>query len=297
MTLQSEVSNNPNYKKIHEYGFVGLIDHLGDDHSIARAARVSYGTGTKNVSDDRNLIRYLVRHKHTSPLEMGEVVFHIKLPIFVMRQLVRHRTASLNEYSGRYSEMSDEFYLPAENYMQPQSKTNKQGRAGEISEPIKKKITNLFLLLYEHAYSTYKTLLGDTPGRLELEEGEEYPGLSRELARLPLSVSNYTECFFKMDIHNLFHMLNLRMDSHAQREIRDFANAMYELVKPHFPLACEAFEDYIFKSVTLSKMDILALRDMLENKFQNSASAYGMSQREFVEFIELWQKPQNTSSH
>jgi thymidylate synthase (FAD) len=212
------------------------------------------------------------------------------LPIFVMRQLVRHRTANLNEYSGRYSEMSDEFYLPADDYMQPQSKTNKQGRAGTISDPIRKKIKILFQTIYSHAYATYKTLLGDIPEPLDLEEGDEYPGLSRELSRLVLPVSNMTECYFKMDLHNFLHMARLRMDSHAQQEIRDYANAMYKLVKPLFPMACEAFEEYVLNSVTLSKMEILALRDMLANKFQNSSGAYGMSHREFVEFTAFWQK-------
>jgi thymidylate synthase (FAD) len=290
MTPQAQVSQNPAYITLHTAGFVGLVDHMGDDAAIADAARVSYGAGTKSVSDNRNLLRYLVRHKHTSPLEMAEVKFHIKLPIFVMRQLVRHRTANLNEYSGRYSEMSDEFYIPADDYLQPQSTTNKQGRAGTINDGIKKKITNLMQIIYSHAYSTYKTLLGDIPQPLELEDGEEYPGLSRELSRIVLPVSNYTEMYWKIDLHNLSGFLRLRMDSHAQKEIRDYADAIYKLIKPLFPLACEAFEDYIFNSVTLSKMDILALRDMLENKFQGNAAAYGMSQREFVEFTSFWLK-------
>lgn len=286
MTPQSQVSSDPRYKTIYNHGFVGLIDHMGSDADIADAARTSYGKGTKSVSDDRNLLRYLVRHKHTSPLEMAEVKFHLKLPIVVMRQLVRHRTANLNEYSGRYSEMSDEFYLPEFDYMQPQSQTNKQGRDGTISETSKYKIDAVFRGVYDYCYTAYKKLLGDVPG-LEDETGE-YPGLSRELSRGVLPVNNYTECFWKIDLHNLFHFLRLRLDSHAQREIRDFANVMYSFVKELFPLASEAFEDYLLHAVTLSRMEIQAIRDILAGIFKNNFEAYGMSKREFVEFIDFW---------
>jgi len=295
MTKQDLVINDPRYKTLYEHGFVGLLGTFGDDHEIAAAARVSYGAGTKSVSDDRNLLRYLVRHKHTSPLEMAEVKFHIKCPIFVMRQLVRHRTANLNEYSGRYSEMSDEFYTPADDYMAPQSKTNKQGRDGVLRDWDKKMIGRIFKDAFSTVYSYYQHLLGQKP---PVPSGtpffdEDYPGLSRELSRIVMPVSNYTECYWKCDLHNFFHFCRLRMDSHAQREIRDFATTMYDLAKPFFPLAAEAFEDYIFHSVTLSRMDILALRDMLQGKFKESSEAYGMSKRELTEFIEFWVKPQN----
>jgi len=295
MSTWKDVKDDPNFVQIHEFGFVGLIDTMGDDAAIAQAARVSYGAGTKSVSDNRNLLRYLVRHKHTSPLEMAEVKFIIKCPIFVMRQLVRHRTANLNEYSGRYSEMSDEFYTPTEDYMAPQSLTNKQGRAGELNPADKKFITRIFRDVYDYTYGVYKRFLGQDKDFIAgvPHFSDEFEGMSRELARTILPVSNYTECYWKCDLHNFFHFCRLRMDSHAQREIRDFATAMYNLAKPYFPLAAEAFEDYIFHSKTLSRMDILALRDMLHGNFEESSEKYGMSKRELVEFIEFWKTPPN----
>lgn len=289
MTKQETILNDPKYIKIHNHGFVGLIDTMGSDEAICQAARVSYGQGTKSVTDDRNLIRYLVRHKHTSPLEMAEVKFHIKLPIFVMRQLVRHRTANLNEYSGRYSEMSDEFYIPDADYLQPQSTTNKQGRSGELTEDQKFTAQHVITASQWDAYDAYLDLLGD--GACDGLDGEEYPGLARELSRIVLPVSNYTECYWKMDLHNFFHYLRLRMDSHAQREIRDFADAMYKLVSPAFPLCCGAFEDYILNAKTFSRMDLVAMRDMLDGKFVHDAAHYGMSSREFGEFRDFW-KPE-----
>ena len=254
-------------KKVHEVGFVRLVDIMGSDGDIADAARVSYGKGTRAVSDNRNLIRYLVRHKHTSPLEMASVKFHLKLPIFVMRQLVRHRTAKLNEYSGRYSVMSDDCYVPEPEYIQPQSMSNKQGRAGELSDGWKRK---------------YKTI--------------EHGGLTRELARTVLPVSNYTECYWKIDLHNFFHFCKLRMDSHAQQEIQDYAIPMFEMVKPHFPIATEAFEDYSLGSVTLSRMerDILQhtlkcypdAKSFLLNLKNSQDLEFGMGKREWTELEE-----------
>ena len=242
---------------IHKHGFVRLIDVMGDDSSIADAARVSYGTGTRSVSDNRNLIRYLVRHKHTSPLEMVEVKFHLKLPIFVMRQLVRHRTASLNEYSGRYSIMSDDCYVPELDYIQPQSKTNNQGRSDDgLSDGWKTKYQQTIDDIRYKCLVAYDFLLGN--------ESIEHGGLSRELARTVLPVSNYTECYWKMDLHNFFHFCRLRMDDHAQQEIQDYAKAMYEMVKPEVPIAAEAFEDYSLYSISLSRMELSVLQYMFE---------------------------------
>ena len=234
-------------RKVHKYGFVRLIDVMGDDSSIADAARVSYGKGTRTASDNRSLIRYLVRHKHTSPLEMVEVKFHLKLPIFVMRQLVRHRTASLNEYSGRYSIMSDDCYEPSDDYLQPQSKSNKQGRDGELSDTWKKSYKQRIQDITNKAKIAYKFLIGN--------ESISHGGLSRELARTVLPVSNYTECYWKIDLHNFFHFCRLRMDDHAQQEIQDYAKVMYEMVKPEVPIAAEAFEDYSLNSISLSRME------------------------------------------
>ena len=243
--------------KIHQHGFVRLVDTMGSDGDIADAARVSYGKGTRAVSDNRNLIRYLLRHKHTSPIEMASVKFHLKLPIFVMRQLIRHRTASVNEYSGRYSVMSNDCYVPEIDYIQPQSQTNKQGRAGELSEGWKKKYKTIISDITTKTLIAYKLLVGDDLMGVD--------GLSRELSRIVLPVSNYTECYWKIDLHNFFHFCRLRMDSHAQQEIQDYAKPMYELVKPHFPIATEAFEDYSLGSKSFSRMEMDVLKYVFEH--------------------------------
>jgi thymidylate synthase (FAD) len=305
MTPQDQVVNDDRYTPLYEHGFVGLIETMGSDEAICQAARVSYGTGTKSVSDDRNLIRYLKRHKHTSPFEMAEVKLHLKMPIFVMRQWIRHRTANVNEYSARYSELSNEFYIPAADYIAPQSTTNNQGRAGSLSENDKNLSRELMRESIESSYFTYEMLLNnhpDTPCVVpkgpqgERFFDEDFPGISRELARIPVPVANYTECYWKIDLHNLFHFLALRMDAHAQQEIRDYAQAVYELVKEHFPLSCEAFEDYQFNAKTLSRMDLLALIDMLQGNFVARADHYGMSKREYTEFVDFF-KPSAVHSH
>jgi len=262
-------------KKIHEHGFVRFIDIMGDDNCIADAARVSYGKGTRTASDNRALIRYLVRHKHTSPLEMVSVKFHLKLPIFIMRQLVRHRTASLNEYSGRYSLMSDDCYVPEVDYIQPQSKINNQGRGGDLTEIWSQKYLQTIRGAVTKSLIAYKFLVGN--------ETVSHGGLTRELARTVLPVSNYTECYWKIDLHNFFHFCRLRMDSHAQQEIQDYAKVMYEMVKPLVPIASEAFEDYSLNSMSLSRMewDVIKknLKDLNEEDFD-------MSKREWKELSE-----------
>jgi thymidylate synthase (FAD) len=247
---------------------------MGDDHAIADAARISYGTGTKSISDDRGLIRYLVRHKHTSPLEMVELKFGLKMPIFVARQHIRHRTASVNEYSGRYSVMSDEFYTPQDQLIQKQSQSNRQGRAGEFDENDKLSVKWMLESSYEKAHQEYSHMIEKD--------------VSRELARLVLPVANYTEMYWKIDLHNFFHYIRLRMDSHAQQEIQDFARTMYDLVKARLPIACEAFEDYILNSVTLSSAEIKAITDLTLRSFRDNAEYYGMSVREWKEFNERW---------
>lgn len=301
MTPQAQVINDSKYTPVHEHGFVGLVDSMGDDEAICEAARTSYGKGTKSVSDDRNLIRYLMRQWHTSPFEMAEVKFHIKLPIFVMRQLVRHRTANLNEYSARYSVLSDEFYIPAMDYIEAQSRTNKQGRGGAISDKDKALIQNLMEDNFNQSYHLYESLLNDDPEHpcvLPDDQffSEDFPGMTRELARGVISVNNYTECYWKCDLHNLFHFLRLRLDHHAQREIRDFAQAMYDHVKKLFPLCCEAFEDYRLHAKVLSRMDLLALRDMLAGVFVPDAKHYGMGKREYTEFVDLFRPNERHSA-
>ena len=247
-------------KTIHQLGFVKLLDVMGDDEEVENSARISYGEGTRKVNQTRNLIRYLMRHKHTSPFEMCEVKFHLKLPIFIMRQLVRHRTANLNEYSGRYSVMSNEFYLPEGDYLAKQSTTNSQGR-GEVLKQ-QGLLQFEFNRIYDGASMAYQVLLEHD--------------LSREVARALLPVANYTECIWKIDLHNFFHFVKLRSDSHAQREIRDYADAMYELVKPNFPLCCEAFEDYIQGATTFSKQEMGVIKELLEYA-DTKAALTGMS--------------------
>jgi thymidylate synthase (FAD) len=290
MTKQEQILNDPNYKPIHNHGFVGLIDTMGSDEEIAQAARVSYGRNAtlKTKEEDRGLLRYMMRQAHTSPFEMAEVKFHLKLPIFVMRQLIRHRTANVNEYSGRYSEMSNEFYVPDFDYMEAQSKTNKQGRAGAIDDDDKKTINDIILQVEEECYDAYQVMLHeDVPEDFIDPFTEDFPGLTKELSRMVLPVANYTECYWKIDLHNFFHFCRLRLDAHAQREIRDFAQAMYDFVKPYFPLSMEAFEDYVLYARTLSRMDILAVRDMLNGTFVPKAEYYGMGKREYTELVEF----------
>ena len=253
-------------KTVHQLGFVKLLDVMGSDEEVENAAIISYGKGTRKVSQTRNLIRYLIRHKHTSPLEMCEVKFHIKLPIFIMRQLVRHRMANLNEYSGRYSVMSDEFYLPEADYLQKQSSTNNQGR-GE-KHPSTGLLQFEFNRIYDGAQIAYENLLNFE--------------LTKELARAVLPVANYTECIWKIDLHNFFHFVKLRADKHAQREIQDYANAMYELVKPKFPLCCEAFEDYDRDAVTFSRQEM----DIIKDNLNNIVATDRLTGREETEFLE-----------
>lgn len=287
MTQRSEINFevDKNYVPVLDHGFVGLVNHMGSDTDIVRAARVSYGAGTKQVQDDRNLIRYLMRHEHTTPFEMCEVVFHIKLPIFVMRQLVRHRTASMNEYSARYSVMTDEFYIPEMENIQPQSTMNKQGREeGEWDFQRRRDVQHAFQRSFHNAYKEYESLLG--------HDGD---GLTRELARSVLPVGGYTECYWKANLKNFLHMARLRMDSHAQWEIQEYARAMYDLARPLFPEACAAFEDYAVNSVKFSANEFELLKQLLNvNRYEGMLAAYGdektlakdfdLGQRELTEF-------------
>ena len=220
-----------------------LVDHMGSDSAIVQAARVSYGQGTKSVSDDRALIRYLMRHKHTTPFEMVEFKFRIRAPIFVARQWLRHRTASVNEMSARYSVVQDDFFLPDELRKQASSR----GQGGE--EPLGDASANLLLkqkASCDLAFHTYNELL--------------FKGTSRELARTHLPQSTFTEFYWKINLHNLLHFLKLRLEDHAQKEIRDLAQKVYDLIRPLVPVTCEAFEDFVLGSVTLSRVEIEALR-------------------------------------
>lgn len=288
MTLRNDIdfTNDNNYVPVLDHGFVGLVDHMGDDFAIVQAARVSYGKGTKNINSDRGLIRYLMRHEHTTPFEMCEVKFHIKLPIFVMRQLVRHRTASLNEYSARYSVITDEFYIPPKEQLKKQSTSNKQGRDKDLTDEEKQFTVESMINLWEHNYQTYEHYINSLD-------------LARESARTILPVGGYTECYWKANLKNFLHMARLRMDTHAQWEIREYANALYNLVNPLFPITCEAFEDYQVNSIKISGLEIpLLLRLIDKNKWldlledhrseENIAEKFGLSVRELQEFKKTW---------
>ena len=252
------------YVKVLDHGFVGLVDTMGNDDAVVQAARVSYGSGTKAVNTDRNLIRYLLRHKHTTPFEMCEVKFHIKLPIFVMRQLIRHRTAQVNEYSGRYSVMSDDFYIPELDDIKKQSTTNAQGRGEEFSKQAKERTQNFMETVHNQAHDTYHRFLKED--------------MARETARAVLPVSNYTEAYWKCNIKNFLHMIHLRADPHAQWEIQEYAKTMYDLVKPKFPVICEAWEDYAQNAVTFSGLEMNFIRDFVVGDFRDNWEDYLIDQ-------------------
>ncbi len=238
---------------VHDHGMVALVDCMPRlvpegktaDFAIVQAARVSYGAGTKQVSEDRGLIRYLARHRHTTPFEMVEFKFHCVMPIFIARQWIRHRTANVNEYSARYSVVQDRFYHPSLENVRKQSKTNRQGG----SEPMDPMTAQQFLDYLDKCEALY----GDYERLIE-------SGVSRELARIGLPVSAYTEWYWKCDLHNVCRFLSLRMDAHAQQEIQDYARAMYALIKPIVPVAAEAFMDYDFESMHLTRLEIEAIK-------------------------------------
>ena len=233
-------------------GFVRLVDSMGGDNAIVQSARVSYGKGTSKVSQDRGLIRYLMRHRHTTPFEMVEFKFHCKMPIFVARQWVRHRTANINEYSLRYSEARDEFYIPDPDQIEHQSALNKQGRAGEVSNELKNKVIQYFNEISDRSFEIYSELNRE--------------GVARELARAILPVNLYTEWYWKNDLHNLLHFVGLRSDSHAQFEIRVFSDAMASYIKKVAPHAWEAYQDYAVNGMRFSSIEQKILETKLPQR-------------------------------
>ena len=263
-----------------DHGFIRVIDYMGTDQSIVQAARVSYGEGTKKLREDRGLIRYLLSHWHTTPFEMCEIKFHIKLPIFVARQWIRHRTANVNEYSARYSVLDKEFYIPETDQLGSQSTTNKQGRSNTLDKKFAKHAQDLIKKNSEQLYEDYQNLLnGNLLNKDEYVEGE---GLARELARTTLPLNYYTQWYWKIDLHNLMHFLRLRADSHAQYEIQIYAEKMVEILKKWVPLTYEAFDDYRADSFQLSKDALKLLKDKLANK-KIKPSNYKLSLREIRE--------------
>ena len=262
-----------------DHGFVRVVDYMGDDAAICQAARVSYGAGTKSVSDDRGLIRYLMRHAHSTPFEMCEIKLHLKMPIFVARQWMRTRTASINEYSARYSILEREFYTPAAEDLAAQSSTNKQGREGQLDPETAGRVQRRLIEDAARAYDSYETLMAT-------DEDGGY-GLARELARMALPTSIYTQFYWKINLLNLMRFLRLRQDSHAQKEIRDYADIIGEkIIAPWVPHAHEAFTDYQRDATTLSGPATRLVQDILAPpSYRFKASQYGLTKREVSDLV------------
>lgn len=260
-----------------DHGLLRVIDYMGDDSAIVQAARVSYGRGTKAVSNDEGLIRYLMRHWHSTPFEMCEVKFHVKLPVFVARQWIRHRTANVNEYSARYSILDREFYIPAPEQLAAQSTVNNQGRGTVLSGEEAQRVLDILREDAMRSYDHYEGMLS--------QEGQQ--GLARELARMNLPANIYTQWYWKTDLHNLFHFLRLRADAHAQYEIRVYAEAMCRIVADWVPLAYAAFEDYRLGGVALSGKAVEVLKRRLAGETVTQETS-GMSKGEWREFEGVW---------
>ncbi len=256
-----------------DHGFIRVIDYMGDDSAIVQAARVSYGAGTKHVQNDEGLIRYLMRHWHSTPFEMCEIKLHVKLPVFVARQWIRHRTANVNEYSARYSILDREFYIPAPEQLAAQSTVNNQGRGEVLQGEEAARVLDLLKSDANRAYDHYEAMLS--------QDGQQ--GLARELARMNLPANIYTQWYWKVDLHNLFHFLRLRADPHAQYEIRVYAEAIAACVKDWVPLAYAAFEDYRMGGVTLSAKALAVLKRRLAGETVTQETS-GMSKGEWREF-------------
>ena len=264
-----------------DHGFIRLIDYMGDEPAVVQAARVSYGKGTKQSSEDRGLLRYLMRHRHSTPLEMCEIKLHVKLPVFVARQWIRHRTANVNEYSARYSILEREFYVPKLDDIQQQSTTNKQGRAGALTEKDRLYIQSQMQQSAERDFDLYDTLTFN-----EEDENARDPGfnVARELARINLPLSTYTEWYWKVDLHNLLHFLSLRADPHAQMEIRAYADVMLRMVQLWVPDIYEAFIDYRMEAHTFSRQEMAILRRTMANIAGGLLSSTELTARECAEF-------------
>jgi thymidylate synthase (FAD) len=260
-----------------DHGFIRVIDYMGDDAAIVQAARVSYGAGTKHVQNDEGLIRYLMRHWHSTPFEMCEIKLHVKLPVFVARQWIRHRTANVNEYSARYSILDREFYIPQPEQLAAQSVVNNQGRGEVLTGAESARVLDILKRDAAQCYDNYESMLS--------QDGQQ--GLARELARMNLPMNIYTQWYWKVDLHNLFHFLRLRADAHAQYEIRVYAEAIAATVKDWVPLAFAAFEDYRMGGATLSAKAISVLKRQLKGETVTQEES-GMSKGEWREFCDIW---------
>lgn len=271
-----------------DHGFLRVVDYMGDDSAVVQAARVSYGRGTKKSSEDRGLIRYLMRHNHTTPFEMCEIKLHVKLPIFIARQWIRHRTASVNEYSARYSVLDNEFYIPSEEHLAAQSRANKQGRGEVLSGEEAAQVLGILRMDAARNYDNYEWMLN------EGETGRTDPdrkGLSRELARINLTLNAYTQWYWKINLHNLLHFLRLRADPHAQYEIRAYAEEMLKLVRLWVPMTYEAFVEYRLEAATFSKSALAVLARLLDGEKLTQQTS-GLSETEWREFRRALKLPE-----
>lgn len=267
-----------------DHGFVRVVDYMGDDAAIVQAARVSYGAGTKHARDDSGLINYLMRNWHTSPFEMCEIKLHVKLPIFVARQWIRHRTANVNEYSARYSILDREFYVPDAGHLAGQSSNNRQGRADLLEGDEAKRVFQILREDAETAYDHYEELLNENAKGDTLDDGKS--GLARELARMNLPVSFYTQWYWKTDLHNLMHFIRLRADAHAQYEIRAYADVLHDLLRRWVPITAGAFDNHRAGAAQLSKNGLAAVRVLLAGK-EVVPEEVGLSKREWRELREM----------
>lgn len=270
--------------KVLDHGFVRVVDYMGDDAAVVQAARVSYGRGTKKVSEDQGLINYLMRHRHSTPFEMCEIKLHVKLPIFVARQWIRHRTASVNEYSARYSVLDKEFYIPAPEHLAAQSKNNRQGREEVITGERADEILRILKQDAFNSYENYQNLLNeDEEGNVRAEGVQP---LARELARMNLPVNFYTQWYWKIDLNNFMHFLSLRADPHSQYEIRAYANIMLDILRVWVPVTYQAFLDYRYNSASLSGKALSVVKKMIRGE-NVSYEDSNMSPREWRELMDV----------
>ena len=267
-----------------DHGFIRVIDYMGDDAAILQAARVSYGRGTRKVSEDQGLINYLMRHRHTTPFEMCEIKYHVKLPIFVARQWIRHRTANVNEYSARYSILDNEFYVPAPKHLAAQATTNRQGRGEMLAGAAAQRVLDLLRREAARAYAGYAELLNEDEAGAPIDPTRA--GLARELARINLSLGFYTQWYWKTDLHNLMHFLSLRADPHAQYEIRAYAEAMLGTLARWVPMSYAAFLEYRMGAALISATGLAVLRRLLAGEAV-APEASGLSRREWRELMAL----------
>jgi len=265
-----------------DHGFIRVVDYMGNDTSIVQAARVSYGKGTKKVSTDSGLIKYLMRHWHSTPFEMCEIKYHVKLPIFIARQWIRHRTANVNEYSARYSILDKEFYLPKTENLAAQSQSNRQGRGDVLQGEQAKKVLNLLKNDAEQTYNNYEMMLNERYDGSVINEKEV--GLARELARMNLTLNTYTQWYWKTDLLNLMNFLRLRADHHAQYEIRTYADAMLDTLKKWVPITYEAFMDYRVGGTEVSAKGKIILQKLIKGE-DVDADQSGLSKREWNELM------------